>query len=160
VDGGVHLGPLGTSATNWPIVPTPDDYDGWQVKPKYSEKTYPSATSSTTNLHVLCLGANPACRGGKPTTNRLSYGTATASVTLAGDVVPRHLVLRGCQHNVRFLCRTLYFSVLLFIHTILLPLLITGHLHLLRLHSHIFFLISAVGLWVLRPLLAYCTSPG
>jgi hypothetical protein len=23
-----------------------------------------------------------------------------------------------------------------------------------------FFLICAVGLWVLRPLLAYCTSPG
>jgi hypothetical protein len=23
-----------------------------------------------------------------------------------------------------------------------------------------FFLISAVGLWVLQPLLAYCTSPG
>jgi hypothetical protein len=24
----------------------------------------------------------------------------------------------------------------------------------------LFFLIRAVGLWVLRPLLAYCTSPG
>jgi hypothetical protein len=23
--GGVRLGPLGTSATNWPIVPAPDD---------------------------------------------------------------------------------------------------------------------------------------
>jgi hypothetical protein len=26
--------------------------------------------------------------------------------------------------------------------------------------SNLFFLICAVGLWVLRPLLAYCTSPG
>jgi hypothetical protein len=26
--------------------------------------------------------------------------------------------------------------------------------------KHIFFLICAVRLWVLRPLLAYCTSPG
>jgi hypothetical protein len=26
--GGVQLGPLGTSATNWPIVTAPGDYDG------------------------------------------------------------------------------------------------------------------------------------
>jgi hypothetical protein len=25
--GGVQLGPLGTSATDWPIVPAPGDYD-------------------------------------------------------------------------------------------------------------------------------------
>jgi hypothetical protein len=28
VAGGVQLGPLGTAATNWPIVPAPGDYDG------------------------------------------------------------------------------------------------------------------------------------
>jgi hypothetical protein len=27
VVGGVQFGPLGTAATSWPIVPTPDDYD-------------------------------------------------------------------------------------------------------------------------------------
>jgi hypothetical protein len=27
VGGGVQLGPLGTPATDWPIVPTPGDYD-------------------------------------------------------------------------------------------------------------------------------------
>jgi hypothetical protein len=27
VGGGVHLGPLGTAATDWPIVPAPGDYD-------------------------------------------------------------------------------------------------------------------------------------
>jgi hypothetical protein len=50
------LGPLGTSATYWPIVPAPGDCeDGefggneWQGKPKYSEKTCPGATLSTTN---------------------------------------------------------------------------------------------------------------
>jgi hypothetical protein len=26
--GGVQLGPLGTAATDWPIVPAPGDYDG------------------------------------------------------------------------------------------------------------------------------------
>jgi hypothetical protein len=27
VEGGVQLGPLGTAATDWPIVPAPGDYD-------------------------------------------------------------------------------------------------------------------------------------
>jgi hypothetical protein len=57
VRGGVQLHPLGTAATNRPILPTPGDYDNgenrwnddWQRKPKYSEKTCPSATSSSTN---------------------------------------------------------------------------------------------------------------
>jgi hypothetical protein len=46
--GGVQLGPLGTVATNRPIVPAPGDYDYgeidgiiWQGKPKYSEKSAP-----------------------------------------------------------------------------------------------------------------------
>jgi hypothetical protein len=26
--GGIQLGPLGTAAANWPIVPAPGDYDG------------------------------------------------------------------------------------------------------------------------------------
>jgi hypothetical protein len=49
--------------------------DDWQVKQKYSEKTYPSVTLSTTNP-TCCLDANPGRRGGKPATNRLSYRTA------------------------------------------------------------------------------------
>jgi hypothetical protein len=46
----------------WPIVQTPvideDDFwsnwlnENWQGKPKYSEKTCPSATLSTTNSHM------------------------------------------------------------------------------------------------------------
>jgi hypothetical protein len=48
--GGVRLSPLGTSATNWPIVPAPGDRWGmwsgrwnenWQGKPMYSEKNLP-----------------------------------------------------------------------------------------------------------------------
>jgi hypothetical protein len=49
--GGARLSPLGTSGTNWPIVPAPDDKmkmsvisrwnENWQRKPKYSEKTCP-----------------------------------------------------------------------------------------------------------------------
>jgi hypothetical protein len=76
--GGVRLSPLGTSANIWSIVSAPDDRlwvwssrwnENWQGKPKYSEKTCPSATLSTTNPIWPDLGSNPA-------TNRLSYGTA------------------------------------------------------------------------------------
>jgi hypothetical protein len=49
--------------------------EDWQGKPKYSEKTCPNATLSTTNL-TCCPDANPGRRGGKPATTRLSYGTA------------------------------------------------------------------------------------
>jgi hypothetical protein len=47
----------------------------WQGKPKYSEKTCPSAALSTTNPKC-CPDAKPGRRGWKPATNRLSYGTA------------------------------------------------------------------------------------
>jgi hypothetical protein len=50
--------------------------EDWQGKPKYSEKTYPSATLSTTNPPWPDPGSNPGCRGGKPATNRLSCGAA------------------------------------------------------------------------------------
>jgi hypothetical protein len=80
--GGVELGPLGTAATNRPIVPAPGDYDDgeiggmkfWEGKPKYSKITYPSASLTTTNP-VCCPDANTGRRGGKTATNRLSYGT-------------------------------------------------------------------------------------
>jgi hypothetical protein len=48
-----------------------------QGNPKYSEKTCPSATLSTTNPTWPDLGSNPGRHGGKLTTNRLSYGTAS-----------------------------------------------------------------------------------
>jgi hypothetical protein len=83
--GGVRLSPLGTLATNWPIVPALDDRwwmlsswwnENWHGKPKYSEKTCPSATSSTTNPTWPDLVLTPGRCGGKPATNCLSYGTA------------------------------------------------------------------------------------
>jgi hypothetical protein len=79
------LGPLGTSATEWPIVPAPGDCDDdgefwwnedWQGKPKYSEKTRPSATLPSTNPTWPDPGMNPGRRGGKPANNSLSYGAA------------------------------------------------------------------------------------
>jgi hypothetical protein len=89
--GGVRLSPLGTAATNWPIVPAPDDRwswmgssrwnENWQGKSMYSEKTCPSTTLSTTNPTWPDLGSNPSRRGGKPATNHLSYGTAPRQLT-------------------------------------------------------------------------------
>jgi hypothetical protein len=72
----------------WPIVSDSGDRWGWlwrnwwnedwQRKPKYSEKTFPSTTLSTTNPTWLDPGLNLNRRGGKPATNRLSYGAAPA----------------------------------------------------------------------------------
>jgi hypothetical protein len=50
--------------------------EDWQGKPKYSEKTYPSARLSTTNATWHDPSSNPGRRGGKLATNRLSYNTA------------------------------------------------------------------------------------
>jgi hypothetical protein len=77
---------LGYCGHYWPIVPAPDDRWWWlwrnwwnearQGKPKYSEKTCPSATLSTTNPTWLDAVLNPGRLGGKPATNRMNYGTA------------------------------------------------------------------------------------
>jgi hypothetical protein len=84
VGSGVQLDPLGTAATDWPIASCPGGLwwwriwwkEDWQGKPKYSEKTRPSATLSNTNPIWLDPGSNPGRRVGKPATNSLSYGAA------------------------------------------------------------------------------------
>jgi hypothetical protein len=81
--GAVRPSQLGTSATNWPSVPAPDDKwvwssrwnENWQGKPKYSEETCPNATLSTTNPIRTGLGSKHSRYGGKPATNSLSYTT-------------------------------------------------------------------------------------
>jgi hypothetical protein len=83
------VSPLGTPTTNWPIVPPPHDRwwwmwsswwnENWQGKQKYSKKTCPNATLSTTNCSWLDEGSNPRGRGGKPPTNRPSNGKALST---------------------------------------------------------------------------------
>jgi hypothetical protein len=46
----------------------------WQGKTKYSEETCPGATLSTTKSHMMTRSRTPDRSGGKPATNRLSYG--------------------------------------------------------------------------------------
>jgi hypothetical protein len=53
----------------------------WQGKPKYSEKTCPNATLSTTIPRGTDPGSNPGRRSGKPATTRLSCGIALVHLT-------------------------------------------------------------------------------
>jgi hypothetical protein len=95
---GVGLSPLYCSHF-WPIVPAPDDRwewlwsswwnEDWQGKPKYSEKTCPNATLSTTNP----TWPNPGRRGGKPATNHLSYGMALVLWALIGIISVNDILL-------------------------------------------------------------------
>jgi hypothetical protein len=78
------VSPFGTAASSGLLYQMIDDGDcgavwneDWKRKPKYSEKICPSATLSTTDPIRPHPGSNPGRRGGKPATNRLSYGATT-----------------------------------------------------------------------------------
>jgi hypothetical protein len=85
VGGGVQLGPLGTAATNRPIVPAPGDYDDGETggmmigrgNRSTQRKPAPVPLCPLQTAHV-CPDANPGRCGGKPATNRLSSGTASS----------------------------------------------------------------------------------
>jgi hypothetical protein len=62
-------------------------WNDWEGKPKYSEKTCPRAALSTTNP-TCCPDANQSRRGGKPATNRLSYGTASCTYSFTMYIFP------------------------------------------------------------------------
>jgi hypothetical protein len=79
---GVQVGPICIAATSRPIVPAPGNYDDGEIdgmigrgnrctrrKPAPVPLCPPQTPTS-------CPDANPDRRGGKPETNRLSYGTA------------------------------------------------------------------------------------
>jgi hypothetical protein len=78
------LGPLGTSATEWPIVPAPGDYNegefgGMKIgRGNRSTRRKPAPAPLCPPQIPLdqTPGSNPRRRGGKPATNRLSYGAA------------------------------------------------------------------------------------
>jgi hypothetical protein len=77
------LGPLGTAATNRPIVPAPGEYDDGETGGMMIGKGNRSTRRKPAPLPLCppqtphaCPDANPGRRGGKPATNRLSYGTS------------------------------------------------------------------------------------
>jgi hypothetical protein len=83
VGGGIQLGPLGTSATNWPIIPAPGEYedgefDGMMIgrgDRSTRRKPAPVPLYPPQIPHNL-TGANSVRGGGKPATNCFSYATA------------------------------------------------------------------------------------
>jgi hypothetical protein len=83
VSGGVQSSPLGTAATNMPIVPAPGDYDDGEIcgimigrrNRSTRRKPAPVLLCPTQTPHAF-PDANPGRRRGKPATNLLSYGMA------------------------------------------------------------------------------------
>jgi hypothetical protein len=81
--GGVQLGPLGTSATEWLVVPAPSNYDDGEFGGMNIDRGNRSTRRKKPAPAPLCPpqipldqtpGSNPGRRGGKPATNRLRYG--------------------------------------------------------------------------------------
>jgi hypothetical protein len=79
----VELAPLGTSATEWPIVLAPGDCDDGEFGGmKIGRETEVLGENlhqrhfAHHKSHLPDPGSNPGRRGGKPATNRLSYGAA------------------------------------------------------------------------------------
>jgi hypothetical protein len=81
VGGGVQLGQLGTASTNRPIVLSPVDYDDGEFgemsgRGNRSTRRQPAPVSlCPPQTPTCCPDANPGRCGGKPATNRFSYGT-------------------------------------------------------------------------------------
>jgi hypothetical protein len=65
--------------------------ENWQGKPKYSEETYPSATLSTTKSHMTDPVSDRS--GGKPETNRLSYGAAPFFSPISSPLTTRRVTV-------------------------------------------------------------------
>jgi hypothetical protein len=80
----------------WRIIRWNDDCQG---KPKYSEKTCPSATLSTTNTTWPDPGSNSGRRGGKPATNRLSYVAALHIIIYILYTIYIHRYPPRLRHN-------------------------------------------------------------
>jgi hypothetical protein len=82
------LGPLGSAVTNRPIVPATGDHDDGDIGGMIGRGNRSTRRNSVpvplcpSQTPTCVLGYEPGRRGGKPATNRLSYGTAHYYVLL------------------------------------------------------------------------------
>jgi hypothetical protein len=119
------LGSLGTSTTEWPIVPAPGDCDddgefgGMKivVETDVLGEHLPQHHSVRQKSHLPDPGLNPGCHGGKPVTNLLSYGTACMCVTMYYVRVPLCVVFLSqvcvsCIDLLMYLCSLLCLLVM------------------------------------------------
>jgi hypothetical protein len=96
-------------------------WNDWQRKPKYSEKTCPSAALSTTNP-TWCLDANPGCSGGKPASNRWATARLKMGISFVNERNNSitHIILTTCF----IYCNVLYFRITIEIISNHIPLLL------------------------------------
>jgi hypothetical protein len=97
------LVPLGPATTNRPIVPALGDFDDGEIggmmigkgNRSTRRKPAPVPLCPTQTAHA-CPDWNPGHRGGKPATNRFSYGTALWATILVNHI----LILCLFSHDV------------------------------------------------------------
>jgi hypothetical protein len=102
VGGGVQVRPLGTAATNRPIETASADYDDGKIggmmivrgNRSTRRKPAPVPLCPPQTPHA-CPDANPGRCGGKPATNRLSYGMAKHYLT-------HNMALQYVSHQLSF----------------------------------------------------------
>jgi hypothetical protein len=74
VGGGVQLGPLGTAATNKPIAPAPDDYDGGEIGGIIIDRGNRSARRKPAQV-PLCPPQTPHALSAQTRTRAASVGS-------------------------------------------------------------------------------------
>jgi hypothetical protein len=101
----MELKPLTDPIVHPPICTRVNMEQRWNViergKPKDSERNLSKCHFEHSKSNMDCLGANPVLRGKKPSTNRLSYGTALHTIILVpyfSDISFRNLIF-WCQNT-------------------------------------------------------------
>jgi hypothetical protein len=89
----VRLSPLGTSATNWSVIPAPDDI-WWMWRSRWNENWQGRLPLRPPQIQHD-LGSNPGRCGAEPASNYLSYATNL------GIIISIHIIWCYVATNVR-----------------------------------------------------------